>query len=376
MASKVKLSLSTSVHLDFLRGLASILVVAGHLRYLFFPPFENLEHPGLFVTFFYFLSSFGHMAVIVFFVLSGFWIAASVSRRPLTEFSIVRFAVQRLSRLYIVVIPGLLLTAALDYMGLSLTRTASFYYAPMEQFYGFVIADQFGWNGFIGSLLFLQGIRSSIFGSNSALWSLTYEFWYYVFFGALLLIFFRRKLPHKILAAGFLLWAGNYLHNGLLITKFAIWLLGVLAFVLSTKPQLHGYKKPGLTLALLAVLGSLALRPFYQRIGEYNSDFITGFLTWLLVLGLTMAGSQTLPAVYSRLARIIAGFSFSLYVVHLPILVFIRALLSPREKLTLTLLNFTVALFVFLFTLACGYLFSLVTEAHTERLRRKLAVFA
>ncbi|MGE3261584.1 MAG: acyltransferase family protein [Bacteriovoracia bacterium] len=368
----MKLPFSTSVHLDFLRGLASILVVAGHLRYLFFPPFESLEHPGLFLTFFYYLSSFGHIAVIVFFVLSGFWIAASVSRGPLVEFSIVHFAARRLSRLYIVVIPGLLLTAILDYAGMNIPRTAPFYYAPMEQFYGFVIAEQYGWNGFIGTLLFLQGIRSSIFGSNSALWSLTYEFWYYAVFGALLVLFFRKKILPKLLSAAFLLWAYNYIFHNLILARFAIWLLGVLALVLSTRSWILGRKSLGLRLISLFSLGIFAIRPLYPRIGEFNADFITGFFTWALVLGLIMLDNQTLPAAYTRFARLIAGFSFSLYVVHLPILVFIRALISPIEKFSPSLPNLIVATFIFLFTIACGHLFSLATEANTKRLRNRM----
>ena len=86
---------STSVFLDGLRVLAALTVFAGHCVLL-------LYHGGFPLA--------GHVAVIVFFVLSGYVIAYSTLSRP--GMSAKRYTVARLSRLYSVVGPALLLTAA------------------------------------------------------------------------------------------------------------------------------------------------------------------------------------------------------------------------------------------------------------------------
>jgi hypothetical protein len=63
-------------HLDLLRGLAALLVLAGHLRAYIFQSAVDLEQAGLQLgvlgKVFYFATELGHQAVMVFFALSGY----------------------------------------------------------------------------------------------------------------------------------------------------------------------------------------------------------------------------------------------------------------------------------------------------------------
>lgn len=56
------------VHLDFLRGLAALLVVLEHLWAFFFVTFPELQSPGILAKAFYFFTGLGHQSVMIFFV--------------------------------------------------------------------------------------------------------------------------------------------------------------------------------------------------------------------------------------------------------------------------------------------------------------------
>lgn len=56
-----------SMHLDLIRALAAIAVAMSHIRGLFFVDYKNVKHVTIFDRIFYFLTGFGHPAVIVFF---------------------------------------------------------------------------------------------------------------------------------------------------------------------------------------------------------------------------------------------------------------------------------------------------------------------
>lgn len=89
-----------SIYFDLLRGVAAILVMLGH--------FADTRFSGGKL---YFLDYFLHDAVIIFFVLSGYIIAYIADQR---DNSSIDYIINRLSRLYSVILPALLLTFILD----------------------------------------------------------------------------------------------------------------------------------------------------------------------------------------------------------------------------------------------------------------------
>ncbi len=65
-------------HLDMLRGIAAMLVLANHLRAYVFVGHGSLNETNLVTTIFYAATTFGHQAVLVFFALSGFLVGGHV----------------------------------------------------------------------------------------------------------------------------------------------------------------------------------------------------------------------------------------------------------------------------------------------------------
>ena len=117
--SNLQISSQSSSALDYIRAFAAFLVMIGHLRALFFVPYAEVKHSNVLIKFAYFLTGFGHQAVIVFFVLSGFFISSSIFRMyQQNRWSWKDYLAQRLVRLWIVLIPALVLTTIWDWSGI------------------------------------------------------------------------------------------------------------------------------------------------------------------------------------------------------------------------------------------------------------------
>src|SRR5690606_3347697 len=70
--------IALSPHLDCFEAVAALLVVAGHARGLFLVSAPEAGQLGPVAKAVYFLTGFGHQAVLVFFVLSGLLISRKV----------------------------------------------------------------------------------------------------------------------------------------------------------------------------------------------------------------------------------------------------------------------------------------------------------
>jgi peptidoglycan/LPS O-acetylase OafA/YrhL len=140
------------------------------------------------------LTGFGHQAVMAFFVLSGFLISSSVLRNlGRSTWSWRQYIIDRGVRLYLVLVPGLVLGGILDTIGVHFFNHSGIYSAPLIAFGDAVIAQRLNISSFFGSLLFLQTRFTTVFGSNGPLWSLFNEFWYYVLFPVLIWVILSAK---------------------------------------------------------------------------------------------------------------------------------------------------------------------------------------
>src|SRR5204863_1384009 len=88
----------------------------GHARVLFMASVTPDESVSPTTRILYFLSGYGHTAVVVFFVLSGFLVGGTVIRSDRNgRWSWRGYVLQRGTRLYVVLIPALLLTLCWDF---------------------------------------------------------------------------------------------------------------------------------------------------------------------------------------------------------------------------------------------------------------------
>jgi peptidoglycan/LPS O-acetylase OafA/YrhL len=74
MAQKVMFNLGRNLWLDLLRGLSALVVCLVHLRNAVLLDGSDLIHPSIPQKAFYFITGFGHQAVIFLFVLSGYFV--------------------------------------------------------------------------------------------------------------------------------------------------------------------------------------------------------------------------------------------------------------------------------------------------------------
>lgn len=370
--------LSNCIHAA--RWIAAFAVLLAHANVLISLSDIMVGPHGPLVYAWWFVTAFSHQAVAVFFVLSGFLVGGRVfaaMERP-TPF-LRAFLIDRVSRIYIVLIPALALTFALDGLGRRLFAGAGIYeLAGLEAAYEP--------SRILTTLAMQQHIWAGQAGTNGPLWSLACEFWYYLLFPLLLLPSARGySAPARF--AGFGIGAGLLLLLSLPSSHFpfgfAVWTMGALAARARRAPPGGKYVALGLFLALLVVTRLAVRGPFVEAhpILHNVADALVAasFANLLATLRFCETG---VVFRHAGAHRRLADFSFSLYATHMPIVFFFWAGASHvfgKEWLGRlpTSAHWSTAGALLLVALAAAWGFSLATEARTPALRRRLhAAFA
>lgn len=314
--------------LDLLRGVAALLVLAGHARAYIFQSYFDLEQAGIqagiAIRVFYFVTGLGHQAVMIFFALSGFLVGGKALDDILRQrFSWTRYLLRRLTRLWIVIVPTLLLTVLFDSIGLWLTSGTGYdgrYYelylsgprGPVDLDHSLLTL--------LGNLAFLQTIAVPTFGSNSPMWSLANEFWYYVVFPlAAWLSVARIGAIGRLTGLAVLLVLVVMLPTWLL-EGGVIWVAGAAAAWCSRQPSLAGYLRslPFRTAAVTLLVIPLVVSKI-PAVGLGD-------------LGLGIAVALALPVLaylpspggtFTAIARASSEVSYTLYLTHFPLLTLI-----------------------------------------------------
>jgi peptidoglycan/LPS O-acetylase OafA/YrhL len=361
--------------LDFVRFFAALAVLLGHGVSRFFGPYNPLDNPSILEkTFRVLMSGYGSHGVTIFFILSGLFIGYSVINQVQRKsFSWKSYLGRRLIRLWIVLIPALVLTDILDYFGLL------YFYSDAIYSNGDVIGAIDGNNNliidFFGNMFFLQTILVPTFGTNGALWSLANEFWYYVLFPLAIFIFINKGNIQRSVCFAMLFVSVCFFIGAEITLSFSIWLLGVGIIVIPTNNVFRIknavlYSLVGLLISLVA----LRIAP------EFDDKFIERALVSIpfLLFVITVIANDKVLAVGSRYLSIsnkMAGFSYTLYLVHTPILCLVRGLVIGDSKYwAFNVINIFFFLLITGFILVIAYLIASVTEAHTSKLYRVLKI--
>lgn len=355
-------STEASTVLDLLRGLAAVLVLLDHTRHLFFgdPPLINPQgaHPWLF-DLSEGLTNSGPQAVVIFFVLSGYLVAGSALRwMRRGDWSWRRYLIHRMVRLWLVLLPALVLGAVWDTLRVRLLEPAS------------LTLEAAGLNlaRFFGNLFFLQTIRTDTFGSNRVLWSLAFEFWFYLLFplGALLLL--RRRSLRIALGNAFLLLAVSWFIGHSILALFPVWLLGALL----NETPIKRFRRPlRWAAAGFYVLMYILITAHPWRSHWLKPGYILGLCTAAFLL-VVLSAREPIPqaGAFARVSRGLAGFSYSLYLVHYPFVALVAAaLLHAGGTWSFTPAHGAAAVGVAGCALVYAWLVSRGTEAHTDAVR-------
>jgi len=365
----------SSERLDVVRALAALEVMCLHLRDLFFVDYPQLDHPTLWLTAPYALANYGHQAVVIFFVLSGFFIAGTVARSTESgRWSWREYLIQRVARLGVVLAPALVLTYLLDTIGLHLFGFGHNYVGDGTVYIlsPNLIARRAP-RIFLANLLFLQSFIAPTFGTDSPLWSLSYEFWFYIVFPFLYLaIRPQGKTRWLALLPGLGLFLGlTALRHGF-SAYFLVWLFGAFAGSSETTKLPTAARR---AIACAGVAGSiLALWAVWRGLCSILiTDYALGLSFSLVLFAIISDTRKSLGGPVTRLFGRIAQFSYTLYAIHLPILFLARCfLIGNGPRMFPTASSFVIALGIGLGTLLVSYLISLITESRTDAVRRAM----
>lgn len=302
---------SQNIHLkklDSLRGLASLYVVLHNLVYGLYG--LNIISERWKLLFFA-----GQEAVMLFFLLSGFVIYLSTHQKNLDFRS---FFVRRFRRIYFPFVLSILLSILIFYFNGNLS-------------------EKFSARELIGNLLLLQdfgrvkpGNWFSPFLGNLPLWSLSYEWWFYMLFYPLYKFLPESKRIYIILAfsgACYLIFTAYPNHLCLVGSYLIVWWCGVELAIgfLQDKFTLIRVQIISYSLILMIVLSIIPIIHAQEiQFGVYPFLVFRHFASALLIIWCgfiwyqhNFYGFDRLLGVFAKLAPI----SYAIYIFHFPLLV-------------------------------------------------------
>lgn len=366
-----------SHYLNIVRLVSALIVVIGHIRTNFFLDYAMIPASPL-AAVLYVPTTLGGGAVIVFFALSGYLVGGPILASGGADFAVRDYALKRLVRLWLVLLPALVLTMALDAIGMALLSHADLYTTPVL-YASFPDPIDHGAAVLLANAAFLQDLATPVYGYNTPLWSLSYEFWYYVLFPSVIYVVKGKAgAAAKAAALGLAalsIWVGGWPFLAL----FPAWLFGALA---GARPKLlHGLKPRigargwaclQLLAAVLIVLALVAARAGRDAF-PYLGPAMIGLITSAAFLVLNSDGGA--PSYVTRKLSDFSRCTYSLYSIHMPIVVLAAALLVPDFDRRWNLVSlqglFVPAFTAVLLLIAMG--FAAFTEARTNRVRKRVA---
>lgn len=360
--------------LNHSRWIASVTVVIGHTRNTLMVPYAEIVDPGPLTVVFYFLTNFHFEAVMVFFALSGFLVGGMALDLYLSgRFDAGRYFANRLARLYLPLIPVLALSYLVDAVIASSIVTGDELYRSIEL--GAVALHA----------VFLQEIITSTMPINISLWSLTNEFWYYLMFGAFLSALHARNhdrknyLPYLAVFGAALIFMVVFgkLALGATLLYMPMWLLGVIAWL--KLPFRVPLPLSGLAFvaALLLARSHLIDDYYFLRDLLIALSFVAVMVSFKDYGAGNAADGERRPKIGDRLGVTMAAFSYSLYLVHFPIIMLTAKVLRHVFERT-TLLHpsdaaaYPIIIGLIVAIIIAGYGFYWLTERHTGVVRARL----
>ena len=292
----------------------------------------------------------GNEAVIVFFVLSGFLVGgSSISKMLINKFDVFSYTVDRVVRIYVPLIP------ALFFSGLV----------------GLYLGNSINYIELVGNVLQLQGVFFEPFSGNGPLWSLAYECWFYFVIPFFYYLIKNNKFSFFLLLGVLLFF--------LVLTKlqsvyFYCWLIGAFAFF--NLPERFKWKN-FLFSVLLMVIGvaSIQVNTASQSVQVgFVRDFFPSIDIAKLVLSIgcalfirTVSVANPSNYIFKKIegsGKFLADFSFTLYLIHYPVL----KLISPFLKINngvIDIYSYAHLVFTVLTCIVVSYLFYCFFESKT-----------
>lgn len=323
--------------LDGLRGLAALYVAMGHARWLLweggdnykqmahtYSAFEKMLAIGMSVF------KYGHEMVLFFFVLSGFVIhlrySIQLSKGEKAPFTFGSYFFKRLRR----IMPPYLFAFALTFICDSIVAYHQYsiytHTTPLPLVNQNIVFEH-SWVALIGNIFFLQDAYVPVFGSNGSIWSLKYEWYFYMLYPVLL--FFNRKSPWFTLvglSGIFLLYLTGF-HTGFVLFDqitaclLSWWIGGFAADIYTGRVKIKRYFLYPFIL-IIPFIPVVHVSPVSNLLRDQIVAF--GF-TGLLVLLLDYRDNRFVSG-FGKL-KWLGDCSYTLYLIHAPLLILFNGIL-------------------------------------------------
>jgi peptidoglycan/LPS O-acetylase OafA/YrhL len=316
--------------LDVLRGVLATYVVCGHARWLLWCGYGTWVSTGPHPFWQNVIASasaavrYGHEAVIVFFVLSGFFIHLTASKRlagsAIETFDLRGFFRRRARRLLPGYVVALVVTVTFDYAGRHLYP--SLYLGQT----GDPLLDidfsrkAYDLRSVVPALLVFPGVLGHDFGSNGPLWSLAFEVVYYLLYPVWL--YLRSMGAWLAYGVGLSFLTLAMLPESLtsvpvrIFTYYPLWIAGAGIAELSVRGKLPRIGWIGLSGPALLAFGAL-------QHGILRS--LSYILGGLLVVSSVALSRRVINGGVLRSGELLGLSSYSIYVCHFPVITILCA---------------------------------------------------
>ena len=339
---------SQIVALDMVRAMAAMVVFLGHVRIVFFVPWDELaaDNHTLGAELLYAVARFGQEAVLVFFVLSGFFVGGQViARLEAGRFNLRDYVIDRTTRLMLPLVPACVLTAVVGYL-----LAGNFADLPA------LLGSAFGLNGIF--------VDTSFY--NPPLWSIAFEIWFYVAAGAAACIFTGQARALALI----LFVAIGYVFSILNASFLLFWVIGALVYKCRDDLKKPVYFYAGLT---FAIVGAALFETHHagpdvmarDRAVYWQAFVCVGFGLMIPYLTTERVGRLFQPL--AKVASFMAASSYSLYVFHYPVLKAMTLFLPRIERFGVGPMLAYVAISAVSFSICLGLWW--MFERHTDDLR-------
>lgn len=337
--------------LDVIRGLSALYVLLYHARQLLTARLPSdtplLRIGGVDVSSaIWGAFGFGSWAVLVFFAVSGFcihWrqanrraaaVRAGANPAPV-GIGVRNFAERRFVRLYPPLLAALSVTALSDYYGVSINRR---YYESIHPEIGQLLSPgdgPYSVSAVFGALTFQTTLAAPQFGVNTPLWSLSFEFWFYTLYPAVLALISRFGAVRTVVVT-WLISVCAFLGSQIEGPRSFAWILSVLslwsiwvggagiaeAYARAIRPRCLNVLGPAALAGLLLTAWGASRIP-WPLVAQ-----LVGPLVLVVLAAILLAGPH--PTLHASLAfslrlRPLGDVSYSLYLIHYPLLVLLGA---------------------------------------------------
>lgn len=359
--------------LNHLRWIAAIMVASSHVRSLYMVDYEVSSDHSAILDGFYFVTGFGHIAVVIFMVLSGFLVGSKLLSQGCNPRAgaIDKYIKDRFSRIFIVLFPSLALSAIVLILLTNLLASVPVITETGQWIVGWKepLSHDHSIGMWMGNLLLINEFFVDSVYINGVIWSLSYE-WYFYMISAVPLAF--KSTSSKFWLCAFIVYVGGMTATAIFLkpearqvyTYYMMWLGGLGARYIFNKRLVFG------RVMRIAAILALCVALVGWRLNGFNDYVVVVALIFVLC-------NSDWPniKIWSDTGSYLSKCSFSLYMTHAPMMVLFLAIQQAFGMVQSKASGFdavAICCVITVLLVLVAKMFSRVTEDLTPRFRALL----